>query len=72
LQGDLLGLAPTGKTADLPIFCVFELKDGQIRRERFFFDRAELCEQLGLSTADVSRALAALSAMGRDAEADRG
>lgn len=46
--GAFLGHPPTGRTADLPIFCVFGCDGMQLRYERFFFDRAALCEQIGL------------------------
>lgn len=62
LRGEILGHAPTGKTAELPIFCVFQVEGGALRSERFFFDRAELCEQLGLPAASLAASLAALRA----------
>jgi steroid delta-isomerase-like uncharacterized protein len=48
LQGSWLGFAPTGKTAELPVFCVFDVANGALASERFFVDRATLFEQLGL------------------------
>jgi predicted ester cyclase len=62
LRGDFLGLAPTLKTADLPVFCVFDVADGQLSRERFFFDGAELAQQLDLAPTAFSDALAAATA----------
>lgn len=58
--GALLGQTPTGRTADLPIFCVFEFANGSLRKERFFFDTATLCEQIGLPVAELTDALRAL------------
>jgi len=55
--GGFLGLAPTGRTATLPFFCVFDFQDGLLRRERFFFDCATLCEQIGLPIAALSETL---------------
>jgi len=48
LQGSWLSFAPTGKTAELPVFCVFDVANGALASERFFLDRAALFEQLGL------------------------
>jgi predicted ester cyclase len=63
LRGALLGLVPTGKTADLPMFCLLGCEGGMLRSERFFFDRAELCEQLGLPVASLGEALSRLRAL---------
>jgi len=60
--GPLLGFAPTGRSADLPIFCVFEFANGSLRKERFFFDTATLCEQIGLPVAGLTDALRTLRA----------
>ena len=46
--GALAGLAPTGRTARLPAFSVFEVREGLLVRERFFFDLAMLCEGAGI------------------------
>jgi hypothetical protein len=59
-RGPFAGQAPTGRTAELPIFCVFSSIHGRLRGERFFFDLASLCEQAGLSLAAVRDATAAL------------
>jgi predicted ester cyclase len=58
--GPLLGHAPTGRTARLPYVCVFGCADGVIRSERFFFDLATLCEQIGLPMAELTASLAVL------------
>jgi hypothetical protein len=58
--GDFLGHAATGRTADLPIFCVFGMAGPAIASERFFFDLAAFCEQIGLPVADMTAALASL------------
>jgi predicted ester cyclase len=63
-RGEIFGHAPTGKTADLPIFCLIGVVGGVIRSERFHFDRAELCEQVGLPAAALGEALAALRGAG--------
>lgn len=52
--------APTGKTADLPFVSVFTYKDGALRGERFFFDLATLCDQIGLPIAAMRGVVGAL------------
>jgi steroid delta-isomerase-like uncharacterized protein len=59
-RGPFLGRAPSGKTAELPIFCVFPCAEGKLREERFFFDLASLCDQIGLPLAAVRDARDAL------------
>ena len=61
-RGPLFGVAPTGRTAELPIFCVFDFANGLLARERFFFDAATLCEQIGLPHAELAKTLAVLRA----------
>jgi hypothetical protein len=58
--GEFAGRAPTHRRAELPVFCVFELAGGSLRRERFFFDAASLCEQIGLPHSELITALAPL------------
>lgn len=58
LRGDFLGIAATGRTAELPVFCVFRLGAAALLSERFFFDLAALCEQVGVPVAELSTALA--------------
>jgi predicted ester cyclase len=65
LLGEWLGLGPTGKTAELPVFCVLGVANGKLTSERFFFDRATLCEQLGVSADALAATLRALHAGGR-------
>ena len=64
-RGAIPGVEPTGKTADLPVFCLLDVRGGTLARERFFFDRAELCEQIGVRTEALADALAALARSGR-------
>ena len=59
-RGPFAGQAPTGRTAELPIFCVFSSAFDRLRGERFFFDLASLCEETGLSLPAVREATAAL------------
>lgn len=62
LAGVGLGVAPTGKAAEIPIACIFDFRDGLIARERFLFDLATLCRGLGVEIANVERSLAAFRA----------
>lgn len=61
LTGDRLGVAPSGRHAELPVFIQFAFKDGLIAGERFFFDLSTLCAQSGVSTDAVQRALSETS-----------
>lgn len=58
--GDFLGFRATGRSAELPIFCVFEVGGGVIASERFFFDLAALGEQIGVPVAGLSAGLQSL------------
>lgn len=62
-RGDFLGQRATGKTAELPVFCLMATRDGMLRSERFFFDLAALCEQIDVPVATISAALRPLRAM---------
>lgn len=55
--GPLLGFAPTGRTAELPFFCVFGCDGMQLTYERFFFDRAAFCEGIGVPVEQLSALL---------------
>ena len=48
-KGDLMGIAPTGKTIDLPFSVIYQIKDEKIAKGWLFVDRMELMEQLGLN-----------------------
>ena len=52
-RGPYLGFAPTGRTAEVPFTSVFEARGGKLVRERYYFDLASQCEQLGLSAEAV-------------------
>ncbi|MFP5308608.1 MAG: ester cyclase [Actinomycetes bacterium] len=47
-RGELQGIAPTGRHADVPVCNVIEVKDGRILREREYFDTAVMLTQLGV------------------------
>jgi len=62
-RGEFIGIAATQKTADLEVMCLFDIEQGSLRRERFIFDRAGFCEQLGISAADLATARALVRGM---------
>jgi predicted ester cyclase len=66
--GPFLGHAPTNKTAVLPYVAIFSCADAMLRGERFFFDLAALCRQIGLSQAAVVDALAPLRSDSRTSD----
>lgn len=61
-RGPLFGLAPSGRSAELPFVAIFPTAGGQLRGERFFFDLATLCEQIGLPIDTLRARLAAVAA----------
>lgn len=62
LQGPFLHLAPTNRTAEIPMFCAFTFADDRLASERFFFDLAQLCDGIGVPIDDVRGVLASLRA----------
>jgi len=50
-DGELMGLAPTGATIDLPMAIVSRLEEGQIVEEWEYYDSATIMSQLGLDVA---------------------
>ena len=59
LRGPFLDILPTGRTAGLPFVSVFTARDGLLTGERFYFDLATLCAQLGVPTNRMTATLAA-------------
>lgn len=49
--GDFLGLAPTGRPVELNVAVVVQFRDGLMSGERFYWDSADLADQLGVSTS---------------------
>lgn len=47
--GEFMGSEAIGKTFDVPVVFVIDLRGGQITRERGFFDLATLADQIGAS-----------------------
>ena len=62
LAGPLLHFPATGRTAELPFFCVFPFAGGLIAGERFAFDLADLCAQTGLPVEALRAAAYGLAA----------
>jgi len=50
-KGDLMGIAPTGKSITIPVCNVLEVRDGKIYREREYMDMATMMVQLGVMPA---------------------
>jgi steroid delta-isomerase-like uncharacterized protein len=48
-RGDLMGIAPTGRAIEINMCNVMELREGKIHREREYFDRLTMLEQLGVA-----------------------
>jgi steroid delta-isomerase-like uncharacterized protein len=45
--GPLMGIAPTGRSVEVPMVAVYELGDGTIDRARLYYDMATFMRQLG-------------------------
>ena len=50
-QGDLMGIAATGRQMSIPVCNVIEVRDGKIHAEREYMDMLHLMEQLGVVPA---------------------
>jgi ketosteroid isomerase-like protein len=48
-EGELEGVLPTGRTMEVVACSVAEIHDGQIHRERDYYDTLVLMRQLGLA-----------------------
>jgi steroid delta-isomerase-like uncharacterized protein len=59
-RGPYLGFAPSGRSATLPFVSLFEARAGKLVRERYYFDLASLCEQIGLPVEAVRETLRAI------------
>ena len=59
-RGSYLGFEPTGRSARHPFVSVFEARNGKLVRERYYFDLAQLCTEIGLPVGAVSERLAVL------------
>lgn len=50
-KGELMGIAPTGKTMAMPVCNIMEIRDGKIYREREYMDMMTMMTQLGVAPA---------------------
>ena len=50
-NGDLMGIAPTGRKMSIPVVTILEVRDGRIQAEREYMDMAHLMQQLGVVPA---------------------
>ena len=48
-QGELMGIAPTGRKVEIPVCNVIEVRDGKIYAEREYVDTGHLMQQLGVT-----------------------
>ncbi len=53
-DGDLMGIAPTGRRMDLPACTVLEIRDGKIHAEREYMDMLHMMQQLGVVPAPAT------------------
>ena len=53
-NGDLMGIAPTGRQISIPVCEVYELRDGKIHTERQYMDMMHLMQQLGVAPAPAT------------------
>lgn len=50
-DGELMGIAATGKKVTMPVCMVVDIKDGKIAAEREYMDMAHMMQQLGVMPA---------------------
>ncbi len=53
-DGDLMGIAPTGRRMELPVCTVLEFRDGSIHTEREYMDMLHMMQQLGVAPAPAT------------------
>ncbi len=53
-RGELAGIAPTGRTIEIPVVTILETRDGKVHTEREYFDSAYLMQQLGAVPATAT------------------
>jgi steroid delta-isomerase-like uncharacterized protein len=53
-RGDLMGIAPTGRSVTIPVCDVLELRDGKIYREREYMDMVTIMVQVGVTRVPVA------------------
>ena len=53
-QGDLMGIAATGRKVEIPVCTILEIRDGKIGAEREYMDMAHMMQQLGVMPAPAT------------------
>lgn len=53
-KGDLMGVAPTGRTVEIPVCDVLEFRDGKVYAEREYIDIMYMMQQLGVVPAEAT------------------
>lgn len=53
-KGDLMGIAPTGRSITMPVCMIIEVRDGKILAEREYMDMLHLMQQLGVAPAPAT------------------
>ena len=53
-QGELMGIAPTGRRMTLPVCNIIEVRDGKVYAEREYMDMLHMMQQLGVAPAAVT------------------
>jgi steroid delta-isomerase-like uncharacterized protein len=53
-RGDLMGIAPTGRSVTIPVCEVLELRDGKIYREREYMDMVTIMVQVGVTRVPLA------------------
>ena len=53
-DGELMGIAATGRKISMPVCTVLDIKDGKITAEREYMDMAHMMQQLGVMPAPAT------------------
>ena len=53
-QGELMGVAATGRKVEMPVCTILDIKDGKIGAEREYMDLANMMQQLGVMPAPAT------------------
>jgi len=53
-DGELMGIAATGRKVSMPVCTVLDIKDGKITAEREYMDMAHMMQQLGVMPAPAT------------------
>lgn len=53
-QGEMMGIAPTGRKIEIPVCTILDIRDGKIGAEREYMDMAHMMQQLGVMPAPAT------------------